>query len=108
MEDNGSRFEDQPDEQGGELARPASVNGGLPFDAIREINEAGIEEWSARRLQPILGYGAWHRFLKVIEAAMIATRLSGHDVDINFSLSGEVSGTRGPSRLDYRLSRYAC
>lgn len=81
---------------------------GSPFEAIKEISEAGSEEWSARRLQPFLGYGAWHRFLKVIEAAMIAARLSGHDVDANFSPTGEVSGTRGPSRLDYRLSRYAC
>jgi len=78
------------------------------FDSIKEINEQGHEEWSARRLQPLLGYGAWHRFLKVIETAMIAAKLSGHDVEANFSLSGEVSGTRGPSRLDYRLSRLAC
>jgi hypothetical protein len=82
--------------------------GRSPFDAIKEYNDQGHEEWSARRVQPFLGYGAWHRFLKIIESAMTAARLSGDDVEANFSPTGEVSGTRGPSRLDYRLSRYAC
>lgn len=92
-------------ENRGELLPSVS---GSPFEAIKEYTEQGVEEWSARRLQPHLDYGTWHRFLKVIEAAMIAARLSGHDVDANFSPTGEVSGARGPSRLDYRLSRYAC
>ena len=78
-----------------------------PFDRIRHIDEHG-EHWFGRELQPHLGYGAWHRFTKVIESAKIAAELSGVDVEANFSAHGRVSGTRGPSGADYRLTRYAC
>jgi DNA-damage-inducible protein D len=32
------------------------------FEELRKINEHGAEYWSARDLQPLLGYTQWRRF----------------------------------------------
>jgi len=36
------------------------------FENIKQIDN-GMEYWSARELQPILGYAQWRNFEKVIE-----------------------------------------
>lgn len=77
-----------------------------PFDKIRRIDAFGREYWSARELMPFLGYSKWHNFARVIEQAMTAAGLSGVDLAANFPATGKVSGSRGPSQVDYELSRY--
>ena len=79
-----------------------------PFDAIRRITPGGCEFWSARDLQPLLGYEKWERFADAIGRAKVAAHNSGYDVAQNFPSAGKVSGTRGPAQADYHLSRYAC
>lgn len=32
------------------------------FEALKRLNEHGAEYWSARDLQPLLGYSQWRRF----------------------------------------------
>jgi DNA-damage-inducible protein D len=81
-------------------------DGPSPFDAIKHVDEHGTESWSARTLQPFLGYSTWHTFLGVIEQAMTAAAIVGVDVPGNFTDTREVSGARGPARADYRLTRY--
>lgn len=79
-----------------------------PFDAIRNVTLEGREFWSARDLQPLLGYERWERFADAIARAKVSAHNSGIDVAQNFPAAAKVSGGRGPAQADYHLSRYAC
>lgn len=78
-----------------------------PFDAIRRVRTDGSEYWSARDMQPLMGYSQWVKLEVPLNRAMSAARNQGLDVEANFSRSGKVSGRRGPARKDYELSRSA-
>lgn len=82
-------------------------DGQSPFDAIRETDDYGHEYWRARRLQPLMGYPRWQDFHRAVDRATASAANTGMDVEDNFRRSPEVSGSRGPARLDYRLSRSA-
>ena len=41
----------------------------LTFEDLKRVNQYGIEYWSARDLQPSLGYSKWQRFENAIEKA---------------------------------------
>jgi len=86
-----------------ELSPPVS-----PFDAIKQVDDRGAEFWSARDLMPLLGYPRWAEFEAAIERAKVAASNQGHHVENNFRINPEVSGSRGPARSNYRLSRFAC
>ena len=43
-----------------------------------------VECWSARELQPLLGYAKWENFSKVIEKAKESCRQVGHNVANHF------------------------
>ena len=45
----------------------------------------GIECWSARELQEILGYAKWDNFLKVIDKAKAASKSSGVNLSDHFA-----------------------
>jgi DNA-damage-inducible protein D len=71
----------------------------------------GIECWSARELQEILGYKEWRNFLKVIEKAKEAVLNSGdqlenHFVEINKMVAIGSGSVRSVD--DVALTRYAC
>jgi len=38
------------------------VSGNVSFEELKKENEHGAEFWSARELQPLLGYSQWRRF----------------------------------------------
>lgn len=38
------------------------VRGNISFEGMKQVNEHGAEYWSARDLQPLLGYSQWRRF----------------------------------------------
>ena len=81
------------------------------FEALRQINEHGAEYWSARDLQPLLGYSQWRRFEDAIRRAMTSCEQSGHTCDHHFAGAGKMIGTgKGASREvdDFHLSRVAC
>ena len=44
--------------------------GGKSFEAIKQTNEHSAEYWSARDLQPMLGYSQWRRFEDAVKRAM--------------------------------------
>jgi DNA-damage-inducible protein D len=71
----------------------------------------GIECWSARELQKILGYTEWRNFLKVIDKAKDAAANAGeeikhHFVDVNKMI--ELAKTAKREVDDIALTRYAC
>ena len=71
----------------------------------------GIECWSARDLQNILGYTKWDNFYKVIEKAKTACETSGSLVSDHFADTGKmIDLAKGAQREieDMALTRYAC
>jgi DNA-damage-inducible protein D len=74
-------------------------------------NYKGIECWSARELQTILGYTEWRNFLKVINKAKDACSNAGeevkhHFVDVNKMI--DLAKTAQREIEDIALTRYAC
>ena len=81
-----------------------------PFDEIKRVDDQG-EHWSARDLQPLLGYSKWQDFESAISRARAAAANTGTNVDSAFVQVTQLMdvgnlGTR--ERMDYRLTRYAC
>lgn len=71
----------------------------------------GVECWSARELQEILGYSKWENFSKVIDKAKTACEASGVEVKYHFPDVGKmINLAKGAQRKieDTALTRYAC
>jgi len=71
----------------------------------------GVECWSARDLQVLLGYSKWDNFTNVIEKAKEACLKAGNSVDDHFPDVGkmvEVGSGAERQLVNYYLSRYAC
>lgn len=85
--------------------------GGKTFEALKQTNEHGAEYWSARDLQPLLGYSQWRRFEQAVERAITSCKESGNNPDYHFAGAGKmVELGSGSAREvpDYQLSRFAC
>lgn len=70
-----------------------------------------IQYWSARNLQPYLGYSQWRRFENAIQKAIESCRQSGNDPNHHFTGAGNpITTGKGRSQVveDYHLSRFAC
>lgn len=71
----------------------------------------GIECWSARELQNILGYSKWDNFFKVIEKAKSACENAGGHTSDHIAEIGKMVGLGSGSQrevTDFALTRYAC
>lgn len=71
----------------------------------------GIECWSARELQNLLGYSKWENFEKVIQKAKDACKNAGEEVDYHFpDVRKMIALGKGAEKEidDILLSRYAC
>jgi DNA-damage-inducible protein D len=90
-----------------------TLTSGSPFDSIRRVREDGSEYWSARDLQPLLGYDKWENFfLSIVRAHNAAVNTEGlapaqrHFLDAR----KKVELGMGTSRqvADLHLTRFAC
>jgi DNA-damage-inducible protein D len=81
------------------------------FEELKQINQFGAEYWSARDLQPMLGYNHWRSFENSISKAMTSCEKSGNDPGHHFARARKmiILGKGGERELDdYHLSRFAC
>ncbi len=81
------------------------------FEGLKETNEHGAEYWSARELQPNLGYNQWRRFEDAIKRAITSCEQSGNEPSYHFASAGKMIevGKGGQRKVsDYHLSRFAC
>ena len=87
------------------------IRGSKSFEDLKKRNEHGAEYWSARDLQPLLGYGQWRRFEDAIKRAITSCKQSGNEPDHHFADAGKpITGGKGAVQIaqDYHLSRFAC
>lgn len=80
------------------------------FEAARHDLE-GVECWSARDLQQILGYAEWRNFTNAIQKASKACENAGLDIQDHFiGVTKDVPLGKGATRTiqDVALTRYAC
>ena len=80
------------------------------FEAVA-VEVEGIECWSARKLQLLLGYSKWENFSKVIDKAKIACENAGSLVSDHFpDVRKMVNLGLGSEREidDILLTRYGC
>ena len=82
-----------------------------PFDTIRYVKDNGIEYWSARDLQTLLGYTEWRKFEDAIERAKVACKNSGYDPKEQLVDAAKLSKRNNGAEIsikDYHLTRYGC
>jgi len=85
--------------------------GSQSFEELKQSNEHGAEYWSARDLQPMLGYSQWRRFEDAVKRAMASCETSGNNPRHHFAGAGKMIevGKGGQRQVeDYHLSRFAC
>ena len=81
------------------------------FDSIKHFDDNNVEFWFARELQSVLQYAKWGNFHKVIKTAMIACKISQHEVEQHFPEVRKlfiVNNGAKRYQIDYKLTRYAC
>jgi len=81
------------------------------FEELKLISQHGAEYWSARDLQPLLGYNHWRSFEKAVAKAITSCQQSGNDPDHHFARARKMIALgKGAQRDvdDYLLSRFAC
>ncbi len=96
---------------------------GVGFEDLKKTNDFGAEYWSARDLQPQLGYTQWRRFENAIKKAITSCEQSGNDPGHHFAGAGKpIAGHHfvGARKMvgigskasrevdDHQLSRFAC
>lgn len=85
--------------------------GDSSFEGLKRTNEHGAEYWSARDLQPLMGYTQWRRFEQALERAQRSCAQSGNDPMNHFAGAGKMVPLGSGSARDipdFHLSRFAC
>ncbi|WP_374550283.1 DNA damage-inducible protein D [Flavobacterium sp.] len=80
------------------------------FEAVASELE-GVECWSARELQTLLGYSQWRNFSNTIDKAKDACKNAGEDITYHFAdISKVIEAGKGAQQTidDIALTRYAC
>src|SRR5690606_13245911 len=80
------------------------------FEAVASEYE-GVECWSARDMQVLLGYSKWENFGKVIQKAKDACTNAGEDINNHFPDVRKMVGIGSKTERaidDILLTRYAC
>lgn len=87
------------------------VPGSKSFEELKQVNQHGAEYWTARDLQPLLGYRQWRSFDKAVSKAITSCDQSGNDPTYHFARARKPIdlGKGGVQDVDdYLLSRFAC
>jgi len=87
------------------------IRGNASFEELKKVNEHGAEFWSARELQPLLGYSQWRRFDDAVKRAITSCKQSGNEPVYHFAGVGKpITGGKGAVQMveDYHLSHFAC
>ena len=87
------------------------VRGQRSFEELKKVNQYGAEYWSARELQPLLGYKQWRSFEKAVKKSITSCEQSGNDPGYHFARARKpIAGGKGSVQEveDYQLSRFAC
>jgi DNA-damage-inducible protein D len=85
--------------------------GEVGFEALKNLNDFGREYWSARDLQPLLGYTQWRRFENAIKKAITSCEQSGNESKNHFAGAGkmvQIGSDVTREVPDFHLSRFAC
>lgn len=77
-----------------------------PFDALKRVNDAGLEYWSARDLMPLMGYSTWQNFATPLNRAMCSAANQQLDMESNFMGSHKVAAAGKMPQADWHLSRF--
>ena len=83
----------------------------LSFEALKKNNQHDVEYWSARDLQPCLGYSQWRYFENAIDKAIQSCKQSGNDPKNHFAGARKMVGIGSQTDReieDWHLSRFAC
>ena len=91
-------------------AKTVSPIGNPSFEDLKLTNEHGAEYWSARDLQPLLGYSQWRRFEEALQRAISSCEKSGNNSAHHFAGVGKMIAVgKGGAREvdDFHLSRFA-
>lgn len=84
-------------------------NEASPFDRIKQISPDGEDFWSARDLQPMLGYDRWERFTDALDRATAAADNAGSKTLDHFRGAAKmVPIGSGAHRevIDFHLTRF--
>ncbi len=69
---------------------------GQSFEEFKQVTKHGAEYWSARALQPLLGYSQWRRFEQAIDRAITSCKNSGNPSEHHFANAGKpITGGKG-------------
>ena len=93
------------------MQKQLPMPGSQSFEKLKQNNAHGAEYWSARDLQPLLGYSQWRRFEDAVKRAMTSCEASGNSAGDHFASAGKPIevGIGGQRQVeDYHLSRFAC
>lgn len=93
------------------ISKNVPTIGDQSFEQLKQTNDHGAEFWSARDLQPLLGYSQWRRFEDAIKRSITSCEQSGNDPQNHFAGAGKMVGLGSGSAReveDFQLSRFAC
>lgn len=93
------------------ISKNVPTIGDQSFEQLKQTNDYGAEFWSARDLQPLLGYTQWRRFEDAIKRSITSCEQSGNDPQNHFAGAGKMVGLGSGSAReveDFQLSRFAC
>jgi len=80
------------------------------FEAVRHVDDDGMDYWQARETAPLLGYKRWENFETAIGRAQAACANSGEEVDDHFrGVTKMITVGKGAQReaADWELTRFA-
>ena len=81
------------------------------FEDLKKVSPHGAEYWTARDLQPLMGYRQWRGFENAVKKAITSCEQSGNDPGHHFARARKMIeiGKGGMRDVDdYLLSRFAC